>query len=352
MTLHFLLLSILYALLPRGAVADESSYCRKVRARAGEDAALLMWPKVFAEGDRFPSGTNQGPTLSSGLQPRIGLIFSPTDLYRGVKVEQVADEDCELHGVKVALQEWVSTAASNATLPALEAQVAYLDAHQSEWQESLSLERERREAGYTTLVELENLRRIVGVLERKLESQRSEQRRLEAQVREVSRTASRATKDNALVEEVGIRSRAVESGASSLLGLGAFQVRMLGGVIPTLDKTDWYARVDLTFDLGSFAFAKERARYRMASDDEMRHASYELPARAALVEEGLRLQKTNARRELKVVESELAAINATRTALQGSRTVVASCELANLAAERMLLESDQVFLSTLIGTHP
>jgi hypothetical protein len=40
---------------PWAAAAQTSPYCRKVRARAAGDAALLMSPRIVVQGIRFPS---------------------------------------------------------------------------------------------------------------------------------------------------------------------------------------------------------------------------------------------------------------------------------------------------------
>src|SRR3990172_12757608 len=101
--------------------APESPYCRKVGARAGEDAALLMWPRLLVEGHRFPASADTlGPTLGNGdFQVRVGVSFSPTDLVRGVRVGGAADADCDLQEAAQTLHDLVVEAANDATLPAL-----------------------------------------------------------------------------------------------------------------------------------------------------------------------------------------------------------------------------------------
>jgi hypothetical protein len=48
------------------AFAQDSSYCRRVRARAASDAALLMAPRVVLRGLRFPQ-TGQVDAASGAL---------------------------------------------------------------------------------------------------------------------------------------------------------------------------------------------------------------------------------------------------------------------------------------------
>src|SRR5690242_10656934 len=84
------------------ARADESAYCRKVRARATADEALLVAPRVTAEGIKAPSPLQAGGKLdpaspTSGYQVRVGASFSPLNFYKGLRVKEVGEADCEQH---------------------------------------------------------------------------------------------------------------------------------------------------------------------------------------------------------------------------------------------------------------
>src|SRR5262245_33299074 len=85
--------------LPAIARAEDSAYCRKVRAQAAADRSLLQWPRVFLEGIRFPTSSrlDLGPTVGNNYQGRVGLVFSPLDVYRGELVRRVGDADCADH---------------------------------------------------------------------------------------------------------------------------------------------------------------------------------------------------------------------------------------------------------------
>src|SRR5688572_28613470 len=80
------------------AVAQDSPYCRQVRARAASEAGLLMTPRVLVQGIRFPRGAQQldsGPTVGDGYQLRTGLAFSPLDFIKGQTLLRVGDADCQ-----------------------------------------------------------------------------------------------------------------------------------------------------------------------------------------------------------------------------------------------------------------
>ena len=335
-------------LLPTSGGAADSSYCRKVQARAGQDAALLIWPRILAEGVRFPStSTTLGPTIGgTGLQPRVGLTFSPTDLYQGVRTERAAKADCELHEVSTVLQEWVANAAASATMPALEAQIRHLDAHREEWQAILTHAQERLEAGHLTVIDLDSLRRMVNLLERKLETQRGERDRLRPLV------GNPPASMNELVEKVASRSLAAEE-ETTLVGLSALQIRLTGGVIPTSGQPpEWFGSLEVTYSLGGLRLSREAGRYLDAREDEVKNARYELPSRAAAMEDSLRAQRASAARELLTIERELSEIDAMRRTLEESHASAALYALASLAVERMLLESDRAFLRALIEALP
>ncbi len=331
-------------LLPRGTAFADSSYCRKVRAEAGESAALLMWPKLLVEGYRFPTDSQLGPSLGNGFQPRASVSFSPTEVYRGVKRLEAADLECERQDAAVALQDWIAIAAASANLAAVGAQVAYLDAHREEWRRTLAQQRGGLQAGLITVVELNDLRRTVGMAERRLEAQRSEMARLAVQVRAVP-----PVRKGDLAAQVTERTLASEGAASHVLALGTFQVRLTGGIIPTPKATDWFARLELSYDLGGPSRAAQAQRARAARDEELRTARYELPTRAAEVEESLRARAASARRELQSIDDELSAIESTQAALADPGAPSSGYELARLGVEHVLLESERVFLRALIG---
>jgi hypothetical protein len=329
------------------AAADDARttpYCARTRARAAGDAALLMWPRVVAEGVRFPSvnPVEVGPTLTEHFQTRIGLSVSPLDLYRGLRMERVAEADCDAHESAEALRGVVEEATDDAALAAFRAEGAYLESHRSEWQQILSRGVDRLGAGLITAVELQELRRSVGALERKLEVVRGERERLEARARPAASQPLVVLAD-AFTE----RSMQLEREASHVRALDAFQVRLTGGVIPSTSQVDWFARVELSYSLGGLASARHEAQYLEARREELKHERYELPARAAELQNGLRAELAKSRRELQVVETQLASVSSTRQVLDASQAPGIEYPRATLLVDQFSLESERVFLRTL-----
>jgi hypothetical protein len=328
------------------AVADEPAYCVKVRARATADAALLIAPRVQAEGIRFPyaiSPIDVGPGTDSRFQLRFGLSFSPLDAWRGVRVQSAAEADCELHKVSERLRERVLEAPRERALPALKAQLTYLEAHRAEWQKLLSRAGERLKAGVLTALELQEVRRLVGLLERKRELVRGEAARVALHApREPGPSLSE------LSRQYVDRSVQLEREAAGIRAFDAWGVKLRGGIIPLPGQPiDWFGLVEVSYSLGAFWHGSNEARYLEARGAELREARYELPQRAAELRELTRAEAEQARLELEAVESDLSSITATEALLRDSDAPNAHQARALLSLERYLVEADQIFLRTL-----
>src|SRR5262245_41274074 len=118
---RLLLCGALLALVARRADAEESAYCRKVEARAGSDASLLMWPRLMLQGIRFPRSPqiDLGPTVGSGLQARVAMSYSPLDLYKGTRVLRIGEADCKQHEASSDVQDILEHGLDEARLSAL-----------------------------------------------------------------------------------------------------------------------------------------------------------------------------------------------------------------------------------------
>jgi len=330
------------------AEAQESAYCATVRGRADVASAPLLWPRVVLEGLRFPltDGVVTGPTLGNGFQARAGLSWSPTDLYRGIVLSRAARADCELHEVLEPLRAQVEQGGNPATLRALRAQRVYLESHRSEWQQILARSRDRLAAGLITVLDVEELRRLVGTLERKLEAVRGDEAALGATLyAEPSRSTS--TLADAFVD----RAVQLERESSHLAGVDAFRIGLTAGVIPAPNKPiAWFGVVEVSFSLGAVGKGSRADETAEAREWEVRTAKYELPARAARSRALMRAQAAKARSELQVIDGERSSIASTLRALDGSNAPDAERARAYLETEQISLESDRVFLTTLVGS--
>ncbi len=329
---------------------EDAAYCARVRARASEDAAVLLAPRVFAEGFRLPSyAADVGPTVGDGYQVRVGLALSPLDMLRATGEERVAGADCRLHAATARLERIVESP-DRALLPALRAEAAVLESHRADWTRLMAKDQEALRAGAVTLVDLDQLRRAVSALERRLEDVRGQADRL-----------ARAAEDDAplaqLAASVGERSMELERESSRLRALDAFQLRVSGGAIPWSGsatdpqrRVEWFARVELSYSLGAPWRSARASEYLAARRDELATAPHEWPARAAALREDLRIQLASAERQRHLLEADAASIRATTTALDRGSIPAADHERASLAVEAYLVEGDLAFVSKLTET--
>ncbi len=329
------------------ARAADSPYCEKVRARAGAEAALLSWPKLFAQGVRFPSTSDGdlGPTLGEHIQARFGVTFSPTDLYRGVHVSREAEADCDLHETSTRLGALVKGEADGTALPALRAQAAYLEAHRPEWRQLVAAAEEQLAAGVLTVIELHELRRALALLERKVEVARGELERLEALAPAVHQGAL-----GGLGESFTQGAMRLEREASRARALDALRVSVSGGVVPSRQPLEWFALLEVSYSLGGLARGQHEERNLAAREEELRHAPSELPSLATERARVLRARRDQARRELKVVQDAQASVSGTRAALEQAQSSSVAAAKVLLALEQSSLEADRVFLETIVST--
>ena len=344
--------ALLMVACARLARAEDDAYCRRTRARAGDDSALLMWPRLLAEGVRIPGDTAAvGPTFGDNYQVRLGVSFSPTDLYRGLEVGRVADASCRLHEASEQLEALLEGSTDTA-VAALRAQAAALESHRSAWNQLLADSRERLRAGVVTALEVDDLRRNVSGLERKLERARAEAERLEARRAQLAP----AQPLEVLAAAVTRDTMQLESESTRLRALDGFQVRLSGGVIPsiasgtatTAPRSEWFARVELSYSLGALASSARADDYLDARRRELETARYELPARAADRAAVLRAQISSAQRSRELLEADEAALGSMVGALDRAPGAVSDHARGMLALEGFSVEADRVFVSALI----
>jgi hypothetical protein len=326
------------------AQATESAYCRKVEARAASDAALLMWPRVFAQGIRFPRNApvDLGANSGNGLQLRLGLSYSLLDIYKGAKVLRVGDADCKQHESSADLEDILAHGIDSARLTALGEQARFLDAHRDEWRAMLERADSRLASHVITLIELDELRRHADALERKLVQVRGEIEQLEVHAVPLVR-GSLTTMRRRYVE----RALRTDRELSSVRLLDAWQVQVTAGVIPE-SPVDWYGIAEINLNIGGILRAVKEHSYLASREDELRHARYELDARVREYAKQVRSSSHEAHRDLEVVERELGYLATSQNALGQSDAPNIAHARDTLTIERLSLDSDRTFLLALI----
>lgn len=339
--------SIALVAVPSGARAEETSYCRKVRARATGDAALLFAPTVQAQAIRFPTGAggtiDAGPTSGSGFQARASLSWSPLDFYRGFGVMRTGDADCERGDAQMTAQRLLHYGEDYGRLHAHRAQAAFLVSRESDVAAIVAKSEERLANHVTSLLDTNELKARASELERKKVFSRSEVSRLEARgVDSYRGDISR------LVADVEAKTMKFEREASHLHKLDGWDLRVTGGVVPH-DQPQVFGYVQLGFNTGTFARIASESTYLDARAEELRKARYELRDQLERFQGQLRAMASDARGQRAIVASRISALSAARQALVSSESPNAPHAMAVLDLEILTAEAENVFLTTLIS---
>ncbi len=201
-------------------------------------------------------------------------------------------------------------------------------------------------------MELDQLRRTVSALERRLEEVRGQADRL---ARRGSGAGEAPLAE--LAASVGDRTMALERESSRLRALDAVQLRVAGGAIPWSGsatdpqrRVEWFARVELSYSLGAPWRSARAGEYLAARGEELATAPHEWPARAADVKEDLRLRLATAERQRRLLEADAASLRTTAAALDRGSVPAGDHERASLAVEQYLAEGELAFAGKLTET--
>ena len=328
------------------AFAQDSSYCRRVRARAASDAALLMAPRVALQGLRFPQTgqVDAGVTVGSGFQTRASMTFSPVDFYKGLGVLSEGAADCDEHQVSAEVEEALTLGGDGARLSALRSQVSFLRDRRDEWRDLGARAATRLSEHTITLVEFDSVRQHVAELERKLAQAGGEAAQIEAR-RGPAASAPLAE----LARRYALLANRAERAEAHVRRLDPWQLQVTGGVVAQA-PIDWYGLVELSVNLGLFTRDRQEQRHVDARMDEVHHAPYELEARVEHLRAETAAAIEEARQELEVVERDLATLGDVRRALEKSDAANVLQTRDTVAVEQIASEADGVFLRALIGS--
>jgi hypothetical protein len=337
---------VLVLLCAGEASAQESAYCRRVRARAASDATLLMSPRLALQGLRFPQTgqVDAGITVGSGFQTRASMTFSPIDFYKGLGVLSEGAADCDEHQVSTEVEAALTLGNDGARLSALRSEASFLRDHRDEWRAVSDRAAARLSEHTITLVEFDSARQRVGELERKLSRAEGEAAEIEARG---GPTASAPLSE--LTRRYAELASRAEQAEARLRRLEPWQVEMTGGVVAQT-PIDWYGLVELSVNLGVFAHGRQEERHAEARMDEVHRAPYELEARVERLRAETAAVREAARQELGVVEHDLATLAGVRKALDGSDAANILHARDLVAVEELSAESDGVFLRAFIGS--
>jgi len=344
--------SCLYA---TGLAAQASDYCDKTRARAASDAALMIAPKLFGQFLRFPSTQESqldaqlypdlGTSSGRSYQLRLGMYFSASDAYRGLRLTQASELDCRAHEARVDIERAMIALPEIAKLVGARAQLALLRTRADEWSAIRERARARLGASLITLGELQELDGRITLIERKRAELEASVADLEAQgIGELSRDIGELERDYVQAEN------AHEAELSSAKRWTAWDLAVTGGALMPVSapaQVDWYGWVELRYSLGDLFSAHSQSTYLRARAAELEHAQYEIPQRLFILRKQVEVQRQYAERELGLIEKQWQFVNATLTALAASVSEATSQARDSLVVEQIAVQAD---LERLRGT--
>jgi len=350
------------SLVPSLAVAQQTPYCKQVRARAASDADYLMTPRVIVQGLHFPHGSelaDSGPVLGSGYQLRTGLTFSPVDFYKGRGVVRAGDADCKRHEASVALDDALGHSTESARLSALLQQGEFLRGHAEDWRNISARAAARLSQRIITVVDFNSVQRSIDTLEHKLVQVAGEAEQLKARQLRVSgmlpsgkglgaAQAADTPPVPDLASEYFRQSMRYERETSGVRQMDDWKLQITGGVIP-LYPVDWYGTVELSFSLGALVRGQHEERYIEGRSEDLRYARDGVETRLAQFRAQTSAALEQARRDLGLVDHSLEVLRATRLALEQSEAESAAQARDLIAIEQVAVESDSVFLRSFVG---
>jgi hypothetical protein len=355
--------SLLSSLVPALAGAQQTPYCKQVRAKAASDAGYLMSPRVMIQGIHFARGSelaDSGPTSGTGYQLRTGLSFSPVDYFKGRGVLRAGDADCKRHEASVGLDDVLSHATEVARLSALLQQGEFLRTRTEDWRGFSARAAARLSQRIITVVEFTSVQRSIDTLEHKLVQVEGEAEQLKARQLRVAGMlpapaalgASRAGEASAPVPEIAAQyfreSMRFERETSHLRQLDDWKLQITGGVIPQ-NPIDWYGTLELSFSLGALARGQHEEHYMEGRSEDLRYARDGVETRLAQFRAQTTAALEQARRDLGLVDHSLEVLRATRLALEQSEAESAAQARDLIAIEQVSVESDSVFLRSFVG---
>lgn len=330
------------------ASAQNSDYCAKVRARAAGRAALLTAPELFSDLLRYPESYETGPSSMDTLQLRVGLSFSPTDAFKSTLLDDIGEADCRAHEAKVRVERALDSSSDTYRLPALRAQLEFLEQRRGAWHDLLTRAEQRLSARVITNLEFAAFSRQLEELERKLLQLRGETDGIRAEIGDDQVGPEALSRYEA---EYVSATYEFERRESSQKSFDAWDFTLTGGFVPIASTgPDWFGWIQLRYKLGGAFADQHESDYLRARAEELRRSRYEVPARVQAMKRKFSVQREQAQKELALVDRQLEFLTRTRSALETADVALTAHARDSLAVEQMAAEAEQRFLRVLIET--
>lgn len=334
-------------LLPLAALADDGAHCRKLRARAATEAALLMSPQLVVQGLRFPHALALSELDGASLTPyqaRAGLAFAPLDLVKGLALTRAAEAECAQDQAQATLESFLLHAEASARLPALRSQVRWLEETAPAWRALRDREEDRFERHLITLFELHQLRARTAVLERQLVQASGEAERLAAE--DWQRPAEAPP---VLLQQSFSNAVQLERELAGARSLSFWSVRLSAGLVASERPLDWYGLAELTVRLGAPWQGGFEREVVAARAEELHRDRRGLETRVQQLQHRLALLDAQARRELALLDAQLASVAAAREALEGAEAAHVAFARSLLSCDQWVAESERTYLTAYLA---
>ncbi len=349
-----LLFSVLLLPALASAAQAQSARCRRTHAQAESRAYLLMSPSVMVQGLHVPSlaGGGTSGTGSMGLQSvpwqiRGGVSWSVLDVVRGAWLLESADTECRRQEARESLENTLAQGASYGRLPALRAEVEYLESQRPFVRELLVRAEQRRAEQLATEQQLATLRLRASTIERHIAERRAEIERLDQD--EVG-SRERPLRDDLVEYESA--SVSLEHEQSNMRRLDPWRVSLRLGVVP-VQPVDWFGVLELSYNLGGIAQWSAEESAVDARVDELREADYEMRRRVEHFERTARSSVHEQTEALALLAAQIELVEHQRELL--TRLTEQTGEMLHMLAmvemNRIELEAERRFRERLLEGH-
>jgi hypothetical protein len=299
--------AVVMAVLAGPAAADPGATCDRVAAEAQSQADVLYGPQVVVDGAHVPSVTNVvDPTMppSNGLQARVSVVVSPSDMWRGHVIERIARADCthartadQLDRVLAIGDRWGEIAAARAELKFLADHVGDVDALVADAE--MRFEHQR-----ATAIELDELHERRTALQLQI-AERKETLAVLEQL-DGSEPAGELAQ---LVPAYRTSAIDLEREQGSLRQLAAWRVDVRGG-IAAADTTDWFAIAEVTYSIGGLWQRGAEDRAIAARKRELEHDVHDASVRVDMLRRAMHASAAALTEELAAVDDMIGKLRA------------------------------------------
>lgn len=329
-------------------VSSAAAYCRKVRARAQADAALLSMPKVGLRALRFPFGTLADEGLpwneDRSAQLRAFLSVSPIDIYRGAQIRSAADLDCVRYATEQGIAYFLAHGDQHVHAVALREKAAFLEQRTREADSYVAAAKERIQKGIITLSAFNEVLAAHEALVRALLTAKSAVR--QQQVRNV--TPPRLDIEQSRRDFVRA-SMQLERQLSHIRSLDSWRVDLRGGILAR-DGVDYFAMAEISYSLGGPSHTSNEDRYLQARTDELQQAPGQLAYESSIATKQTQEKVDAAKSQIELLQRRLHVLQDAHNALSSSDAPRASHYAALFALRKTALEAEIVYLESLSTT--